>query len=144
MNPLEIFNDRYTLWWMVEGPLLLLVIYAAFPAGLPRKLFDLAMKSLQRPFGRKEVGGIRSVSSLSATLSVKRGAEYWSYVERFYGGLSSLFVFSIPLFVESAKPYRIILSILNLSAALYLCFFNGWLRNKVIGLIGRTRNRPDY
>ncbi|MGA7872571.1 MAG: hypothetical protein WCA22_16920 [Candidatus Binatus sp.] len=138
----EVLSDRYTIWWMVEGPLLLLVIYAALPSGFLRKLFDSAISSVQRLFGGQEVAGIRSVSSLSATLSVTRGEVSWGYVGAFYGGFSAA-VFSIPLFVEPAKPYRIILSVLNLAAALYLCFFNGWFRNKVIGLIGGTRNRPD-
>jgi len=142
MNLLEIFSDRYALWWMVEGPLLLLVIYAVLPTGLLLKLFDSAIISVQRPFGGQEAGGIRSVSSVSATLSVTRGDVSWGYVGAFYGGFSAA-VFAIPLAVESAKHYRIILSVINLMAALYLCFFNGWFRGKVIGLIGRARNEPD-
>lgn len=138
----EIFTDRYTLWWMVEVPLLLLVVYAAIPAGFLRKIFDLAMSSVQKLFGGQEVAGIESVSSVSATLSVSRGEVSWGYVGAFYGGFSAV-VFAIPLAVESAKPYRIILSVLNLTVAVYLCFFNGSFRNKVIGLIGRTRDRPD-
>jgi hypothetical protein len=142
MNLLNILSDRCTIWWMVEGPLLFLIIYPVLPTGFLQKAFTLAMLPVQRLVGKSETTGVGSVSSASATLSVKRGDISWGYLAAVYGGFSAV-VFAIPLAVESAKPYRIILSVLNLSAALYLCFFNGWFRNKVIGLIGRTRNRPD-
>jgi hypothetical protein len=138
MSLLEIFADRYTIWWLVEGPLLLLVIYAAFPSGLMRRLIDAAVTPVQRLLG----GGRTVGMSASIELSVKRGDVSWGYLATVYGGFSAV-VFAIPLAVESAKPYRIVLSVLNLAAALYLCFFNGWFRNKVIGMIGRARNRPD-
>jgi hypothetical protein len=142
MSFFEIFNDRYTIWWLVEGPLLLLAVFAVWPTGLLRRVFALAMVPVRRLISKDGTVGIGSVSSVSATLSVKRGDVSWGYRAAFYGGFSAV-VFAIPLAVESAKPYRIILSVLNLAAALYLCFFNGRFRNKVIGLIGRTRNWPD-
>ena len=132
MNLSEVFSDRYILWWMLEGPLFLLVIYAVFPIKVLQKLFD------------RRRAGISSISTISAsaTLSVTRGEQSWKYVGQFYLAFSAV-VFAIPMFVESAKPYRIILSLANLTAALYLCFRNKWFRRTIIGLFGRTMNAPD-
>lgn len=117
---------------MLEGPLFLLVIYAVFPIKVLQKLFD------------RRRAGISSISTISAsaTLSVTRGEQSWKYVGQFYLAFSAV-VFAIPMFVESAKPYRIILSLANLTAALYLCFRNKWFRRTIIGLFGRTMNAPD-
>jgi hypothetical protein len=115
---------------MVEGPLFLLVIYAVLPIKMLQKLFD------------RRRAGISSISTISATLSVTRGEQSWKYVGQFYLAFSAV-VFAIPMFVESAKPYRIILSLANLTAALYLCFRNKWFRRTIIGLFGRTMNAPD-
>jgi hypothetical protein len=111
---LTIFRDSSTLWWLVEIPLLLLVLYAALPT---------------------EPSGIQR--------DVKRSDNSLSYFYLFYTAFSVI-VFWLPLTVESAKSYRIVLSLFNLSATIYLCFFNAWFRNLIIGLVNRVRTKVEH
>lgn len=131
------FTDRYALWWVVEIPLFLFVLYAVFETKLRAFLQDKCI-ALIRKFRASSGAAVHA----SATAKVKRGRESWEHLGAAYGGLVAVF-FSIPLFVEAAKPYRVVLSILNLLAVLYLCFFNGWSKNTIIRLMIRTRDRFD-
>ena len=51
-----------------------------------------------------------------------------------YAAHSGLFI-SITLQVEMAKNYRVIWILLDVILIAYVCIFNSWFRNKLLGLI---------
>ena len=126
---MRVFSDCYTLWWMVELPLLALVFYS-FPWS----------RRVIASFGRAKPPPVTAGVSDSVQREVKRGNLSLSYLNAFYGA-SSIVLFWIPL--ETAGSYRIIFSILNLVAVLYLCFYSDWSRNQIIRLISIVQEKPE-
>jgi DNA integrity scanning protein DisA with diadenylate cyclase activity len=144
MNLLEtILSDHYAIWWF-EGLLGFLVICGVLPIlrWFLQRALTLAVIGALILTNKKGRAGLGSISTVSATLSLKHADAFWGYLVAVYG-VFWVVVFTIPLEVETAKHYRIILSVLNVVAALYLCFINGWFRTKGIRLIERLRNLPD-
>jgi len=74
------------------------------------------------------------------SLSIKRGELSLGYLYAFYGAFFSV-VFFIPL--AASAQHRVLLSVLNSCAAVYLCFFNSWSRNLIISLIVRATNMVE-
>jgi len=74
-----------------------------------------------------------------AVLSVKRGELSWNNIFISYG-LASVVIIQIISSSESLKNYKVIISLMNLVFLMYLVFFNGWLRNKIIGIVSKSKN----
>ncbi len=92
----------------------------------------------EKQFGRRLRRRVFGPPGLEATLSVKRGDESWNAFILAYGIASIIFTEVIAS--TSAFPnHKTILMVSNLGALLYLSFFNGWFRNRVLGLILKAR-----
>lgn len=73
---------------------------------------------------------------------VKRGQKSWDHFNLVYGILSVVVIQLISI-SEAGTGYKVIISVLDLSALFYLNFFNGWFRNKIIGLVVASQNKEE-
>ena len=78
----------------------------------------------------------------SVTASVKRGGESWNHFHLAYALLVVVFVAAIST-TEALKGYKTLVTIIDLALLLYLCFFNGWCRNKIIGVISASQQMEE-
>lgn len=74
--------------------------------------------------------------------SVKRGEKSWNHFYLAYGILSVIVTQIISL-SECGKGYKVFITTVDLGALLYLAFFNGWFRNKVIGFIAASQTMEE-
>jgi hypothetical protein len=84
----------------------------------------------------------RRRAGLSATLSVDRGQESREQFHLAYG-LVSVIVLQIVGVAESARGYKVILSLINLAVVVYLCYFSGWMRNNIVRWAGAWQRRSE-
>ncbi|HHT9109745.1 MAG TPA: hypothetical protein ACFYDZ_01130 [Candidatus Brocadiaceae bacterium] len=88
----------------------------------------------------KDRGWFARDTGCSAT--VKRGKESWANFHLMYGLLAVVFVEVINT-TEIFKGFKTIITLADLSALFYLCFFNGWFRNKTISIISASQNMEE-
>lgn len=88
----------------------------------------------------KDRGWFTLNTGLSATL--KRGKESWANFHLMYGLLAVVFVEVINT-TETLKGFKTIITLTDLTVLFYLCFFNGWFRNKTIGIISASQNMEE-
>ena len=88
----------------------------------------------------KDRGWFARDTGINAT--VKRGKESWTNFHIMYGLLSVVFVLAINT-TEVLKGFKTIITLADLSILFYLCFFNGWFRNKIIGIINASQNMEE-
>jgi hypothetical protein len=67
----------------------------------------------------------------SAELSVKRGAESREQFHLAYG-LLSVIVLQVVNSAQALHDYKTVLSIADIAVVVYLAYFSGWMRNKII------------
>src|SRR3954463_11857781 len=79
---------------------------------------------------------------LEATLSVIRGPESQRQFHLAYG-LLSVIVLQIINAAEALHGYKTILSILNVTVLVYLCYFSSWVKNKIVTLVLAWQRRAD-
>ncbi len=95
-------------------------------------LAGLVFISLLQRFRRKK----------GSTVQVTRGPES----RRSFGvafGFGSVILLQVINSSAAFAGHKVFLSLANLAALFYLCFFNGWFRNKIVGWIGRWEERPE-
>ena len=78
----------------------------------------------------------------SASLSITRGEKSWNYFHLAYALLAVVFVEAINT-TEALKGYKTIVTIVDLALLLYLCFFNAWCRNKILGVINASQQMEE-
>jgi hypothetical protein len=117
MNVCFYFSDKF-IFPLFEGAFLFLFIYALL----------------------HEKGFLRNQSNLK--LSVERGKESWGNFTLAFG-IASIVLMQIINSADALYGYKTFISIGNLLMLIYLIFFNGWFRNKVIGLIIRSKNKIE-
>lgn len=78
----------------------------------------------------------------SSPFSVTRGKTSWDYFYLAYGIVSVIMIQIISV-SESLKGYKVLISILNVGLLLYLMFFNGWFRNKIVGIIQKSKKMKE-
>ena len=88
----------------------------------------------------KDRGWFARDTGFSAT--VKRGKEGWANFHLMYGLLAVIFVETINT-TDILKGFKTIIILADLSVLFYLCFFNGWFRNKTIGIIIASQNMEE-
>ena len=69
--------------------------------------------------------------------SAKRGETSWGYLNLAFG-IISVNVLQIVVSSDALGNCRAVLAFIDLVALIYLFYFNGWSRNKVIGVIMRS------
>jgi len=55
----------------------------------------------------------------------------------------SILILQIINVSESYVNYKVLISIIDLSILLYLFYFNGWFRNKIIGILSKVQNLEE-
>ena len=78
----------------------------------------------------------------SCSLTVKRGEESWKNFNLAYGVLAVVFLQAINA-TEAWRGYKTVVTIIDLSLLLYLCFFSGWCRNKILGVILSSKEMEE-
>jgi hypothetical protein len=79
------------------------------------------------------IGAIKAGKS-GVTLSLTRGNESMGRFFGFYAAISGLLV-AICLSSDHAKDYRVLWSVLDTVLVAYVCLFNIWFRNKLLGWV---------
>jgi thiosulfate reductase cytochrome b subunit len=118
MNVCFYFSDKF-IFPLFEGAFLFLFVYALL----------------------HEKGFLRNQSNLK--LSVEKGKESWGNFTLAFGIASIIVLMQIINSADALHGYKTIISIVNLLMLIYLIFFNGWFRNKVIGLIIRSQKKIE-
>jgi len=80
-------------------------------------------------YGRRKNSGV--------SLKVKRGPQSMGYFYGTYLALTSIFV-ALSLHVELASSHRVFFVLLDTILIAYVCLFNPWFRNKLLGWINRV------
>jgi len=80
--------------------------------------------------------------SKGARLSLTRGPASWKKFGVAYG-FGSVLILQLINSSEAFVGHKVLLSLVNLAALFYLCFLNGWFRNKIIGMIDRWEKKPE-
>lgn len=106
----------------IQAVLALFLIYAAFR---------------QWQGGRKTITGRGGV-----TASVKRGQGSWDTLHLAYG-ISSILAVQVISASEAFKGWKVALITADLAALIYLYYYNGWFRNKVIGVVNKSRGLEE-
>lgn len=75
--------------------------------------------------------------------SVKRGPESMAKLHAIYVALAFLIVL-VTLNVESLKNHKLFFVLLNVGLLAYLCFWNAWSRNKLLGLIMKASDIENH
>lgn len=77
-----------------------------------------------------------------APKKVTRGEESW---KMFYlgFGIVSVVLMQVINSSEALKGFKTIISIVNLAMLVYLAFFNGWFRNKTLGIITKSQQKEE-
>ena len=88
----------------------------------------------------RDRGWFRPKTGSSAT--VKRGEKSWGYFHVAYGVLAVVFV-EVNSTTEAWKHYKTVVSLADLALLFYLCFFNGWFRNKLMGLVVTSQQMEE-
>ena len=105
INLCDFFSDA-VLFWVLQAGLVLFALFVAVVARLP---------------GR---GG--------PTVQIKRGETSMGYFYATYVAISGLLV-AICLSVDVAKDHRVFWVLLDTIAVAYICVFNMWFRNRLVG-----------
>ena len=79
-------------------------------------------------------------SGVEAT--VIRGDPSWNSLQLTYG-IASVLIIQLISVSESFKGFKVAISIVDLSALFYLFFYNGWFRNKVIGIVSKSKTMDE-
>ncbi len=74
--------------------------------------------------------------------SVKRDQKTWNYFYLAYG-IASVIMIQIISVSDWGKGYKVIISVANIGLLLYVTFFNGWFRNKIIGVIIKSQEMRE-
>ena len=77
------------------------------------------------------------IEDRSLLKDVKRGEKALKIIRNSYVGFITLFALPILTLDYSYDQYKLIILIFNTGTFTYLFFFNGWFRNKVIGIYGK-------
>lgn len=82
----------------------------------------------------------RSKVSVTATASVKRGRKSWTKIYLFFSIALAAYI-AIPSVADVGAALRTSAIAFNIAALAYLCLFNGWFQNKLIGWFSRNENK---
>jgi hypothetical protein len=104
--------------------------------GLPIILVATALYGLC-----KDKGWLMPPSPLEGS-SIKRGPESWNRLNVAFG-IVSVNVLQIIGSSNGLPSCRATLGFIDLAAMIYLFFFNGWFRNKAIGLISQSQTMEE-
>lgn len=74
---------------------------------------------------------------------VKRGQESWNNLYLAYG-IILVIINQIIDTSDEFKGYKVAIMLFNSIAILYLCFYNSWFRNKLIGFFIKSKDKEEF
>lgn len=110
-NPCWFVSDDF-LFWLLQAAVLLFAVFSCIREWIAR----------------------RSAGRGGAVAQIKRGAES---MQVFYGVTSALItgpLILIDISVDVVKDFRVFWIVIDTVAVVYVCLFNGWFRNWLIGI----------
>src|SRR5204863_1213889 len=87
----------------------------------------------------RDAGWFRRDTGFSA---VRRGSESWALFPVMFA-LIALIVVNVNNTTEAWKGFKTIVTVADLAAAYYLCYFNSWFRNETVGLFVRSNSLEE-
>jgi hypothetical protein len=78
-------------------------------------------------------------SKVSVKVSIKRGEKSWNYIYYTFGILLAVFSFVVGI-VNVWWVYKALIFVIGLLFLYWLCFFNAWFQNKIIGFKIKLEN----
>lgn len=75
-------------------------------------------------------------------IKIKRGEQSWNYFQITFFIVLTV-ILAIISFLNIKVLYKIILTILSVIILFRLCFFNNWLRNKIVGLMIKSKEKVE-
>jgi|GEM_PF-6598459 len=79
-----------------------------------------------------------SVRCGNVGFKIKRGEVSWAYFPLAYSILLTISIGIISV-LEICYIYKILLIMVDSVVLFKLCFFNGWFRNKIVGLFSKSK-----
>lgn len=113
----KLFNDCYTFW-----------------------IFEFLFVALLLQGVISDLGWFRRRSGIKIALT--RGYESWSYFAFAYG-TTAVVILEIINTTKAAEGYKTILTIADMLILLYLCFYNSWFRNHIVGIVSKSKNKIE-
>ncbi len=98
-------------------------------------------------FTLKAKTGNYNLRSDGIDIKIKRGEKNWAYFPLSYNILLTLFVGIISVLPDFGIGYfwciKIILIIICAIILFWLCFFNDWFRNRIVGIFSISANKEE-
>jgi hypothetical protein len=91
---------------------------------------------------KAETGGYKLMGG-GVSFGLKRGDISWAYFPIAYAIILTITIGIIQLIEILYWPYRILLIIIFASLFFYFCFFNNWLRTKIVGLFSKSKEHIE-
>lgn len=80
--------------------------------------------------------------STGANATVRRSVTSWNYLNCCFG-IISINVLQIINSADNSVKYKVLMSSFDLAVMIRLFFFNGWFRNKAIGIVGKAKGLQE-
>jgi hypothetical protein len=87
-----------------------------------------------------DLGWFRPKSGIKTALT--RGHESWSHFAFAYG-TTAVIMLQIINTTKAAEGYKTIVTIVDMAMLLYLCFYNSWCRNQIVGIVTKSKNKIE-
>jgi hypothetical protein len=110
-NLCGLFSDA-VLFWVLQAGLILFALYAAL----------------------RDWIGVRKAGRGPLQMQITRSDTSMKLFYGTYAAISGLLV-AVCLSVDAAKDHRVLWLVLDISAAAYVCLFNAWFRNYLVGFV---------
>jgi hypothetical protein len=88
----------------------------------------------------KDRGWFRKPTGADAT--TKRGKTSWNILN-FSFGIIAVNVLQIINSADAAVHFKVLMSVFDLTVMIWLFFFNGWFRNKTIGIVIKAQQQEE-
>lgn len=79
---------------------------------------------------------------MSIELNLKRGDKSWNYFQIAYGFLLAISL-SIIAVLDIKSIYKVILILVLAVFLFWLCFYNDWFRNKIVGIFTKSQEKVE-
>jgi hypothetical protein len=97
--------------------------------------FILFMRSVISDFGWFN-------SNPEIAMALTRGDESWKCFVFVYTTTALIFLELINT-TKAVDDYKTIITIANMAMLLYLCFYNSWFRNQIVGIVMKSKDKVE-
>lgn len=85
---------------------------------------------------------VKEKPKVGISMEVKRGEKSWNYFPIIYAILLAV-ILTIISVLNIQWFLKIILIILSAIILFWLCFFNNWFRNKIVGIMSKSQGKIE-